>query len=495
MESRYSITNYHDAAAVTKELDELIKKPIYTIRPEALKAYEEEYYAKKCTQSKAMIDKASKIIPGGVQHNLAFNYPFPLVFTKAEGAYLYDLDGNRYFDFIQAGGPTVLGSNPPEVREKVIELLNTCGPSTGLFHEYEYKLAEKIRENIKTVEMFRMLGSGTEGCMAAIRVARLATKKKNIIKMGGAYHGWSDQLAYGIRIPGSKWTQASGVPHFVFRHTQEFFPNDLNDLERKLRRNKLHGGTAAVMIEPVGPESGTRPLDYNFNKGVEALCRKYGALLIFDEVVTAFRIGMGGAQGYFDVSPDLTVFGKVVAGGYPGAGGLGGKKEYMQYLSAGIAGGSKHKKALIGGTMAANPLSCVAGYYMLDEMEKRDACYTAGLMGDRLTEGLKKLIAKYNLPFVAFNQGSICHLETVGTMHFSINWKKPWTIPDVLKATSERKKEMEHMGAAYMAEGLVTLAGSRLYTSAAYTEEMIDEALLCFDRVFANVGVKESKNK
>jgi glutamate-1-semialdehyde 2,1-aminomutase len=331
--------------------------------------------------------------------------------------------------------------------------------------------------------------------MAAIRVARLATKKKNIIKMGGAYHGWSDQLAYGIRVPGSKWTQASGVPRFVFKHTQEFFPNDLNDLEKKLKKNRLNGGTAAVMIEPIGPESGTRPLDYNFNKGVEALCRKYGALLIFDEVVTAFRIGMGGAQGYFDVSPDLTVFGKVVAGGYPGAGGLGGKKEYMQYLSAGIAGGSKHKKALIGGTMAANPLSCVAGYYMLDEMQKRDACYTAGIMGDRLTQGLKALISKYNLPFVVFNQGSICHLETVGTMHFSINWKKPWTIPDILRATSERKKEMEHMGAAYMAEGLVTLAGSRLYASAAYTEEMIDQALECFDRVFANVGIKESKNK
>ena len=490
MESRYSITTYHDAAQVTNELDELIKKPIYTIKPDALKMYEEEYYGKKCIKSKEMIDQAKELIPGGVQHNLAFNYPFPLVFTKAEGAYLYDIDGNRYFDFIQAGGPTVLGSNPPEVREKVIDILNTCGPSTGLFHEYEYKLAKKIHECIKSVEMFRMIGSGTEGCMVAIRIARLATKKKNIIKMGGAYHGWSDQLAYGIRIPGSKWTQAGGVPRFIFKHTQEFFPNDLKDLERKLRANQLKGGTAAVIIEPVGPESGTRPLDFNFNKGVETLCRKYGALMIFDEVVTAFRIGMGGAQGYFGVSPDLTVFGKVVAGGYPGAGGVGGKQKYMKYLTAGISGGDKHKKALVGGTMAATPISCVAGYHTLCEMEKQNACEKAGLMGDRLTAGLKELIKKYDLPFVAFNQGSICHLETVGTMHFSINWKKPWTIPAVLKATSERKKEMEHMGAAYMAEGLVTLAGSRLYTSAAYTEEMIDEALKCFDKVFANVGVK-----
>lgn len=490
MDNRFAISNYPDAAAVVKQLDALIAKPIYTIKPEALKAYEEEYYEKKCAKSKKMIEEAKAVIPGGVQHNLAFNYPFPLVFTKAEGAYLYDIDGNRYYDFLQSGGPTVLGSNPVEVRSKVIELLNDCGPSTGLFHEYEYKLGKKISDSIKTVEMFRMLGSGTEACMAAIRVARLATKKKNIIKMGGAYHGWSDQLAYGIRIPGSKWTQAHGVPHFVFKHTQEFFPNDLKDLERKLRFNRMRGGTAAVIIEPVGPESGTRPLDKDFNKGVEALCRKYGALFIFDEVVTAFRLGMAGAQGYFGVSPDLTVFGKVVAGGYPGAGGLGGKREYMKYLAAGIQSGDKYKKALIGGTMAASPLSCVAGYYTLCEIERTNAAQKAGEMGDYLIKGLQALIKKYDLPFVAFNQGSICHLETVGTVHYSINWSKPWQIPKVLKETSVRKKEMEHMGAAYMAEGIVTLAGSRLYTSAAYTYEMIDDVLTRFEKIFKNIAVK-----
>lgn len=491
MENKFAITNYPNAAEITAQLDELIKKPIFTIKPEALKAYEEEYYDKKCVKSKEMIEKARVIIPGGVQHNLAFNYPFPLVFTKAEGAKLYDIDGNEYLDFLQAGGPTVLGSNPPEVRDQVIELLKTCGPSTGLFHEFEYKLAKKISDNVETVQMFRMLGSGTEACMAAVRVARLATKKKNIIKMGGAYHGWSDQLAYGIRIPGSKFTQANGVPLHIFRNTQEFFPNDLDDLERKLRFNMLRGGTAAVFIEPVGPESGTRPLDFDFNKGVERLCRKYGALLVFDEVVTGFRIGMAGAQGYFGVSPDLTIFGKVVAGGYPGAGGLGGKKEYMKYLGAGLDGSTKIKKALIGGTMAATPISCVAGYYALDMIERTNACYKAGLMGDRLTQGLQKLIKKHGLPFVAFNQGSICHLETVGTMHFAINWSRLWEVPKVLSETGIRKKEMEHMGAAYMAEGLVTLAGSRLYTSAAYTPKLIDEALNRFDKVFENVGLKQ----
>jgi glutamate-1-semialdehyde 2,1-aminomutase len=487
MDTRFSISEYPNVREVITALDALIQKPIYSIAPATLKDYVENYYEKKCARSKAMIGEAANIIPGGVQHNLAFNYPFPLVFNRAEGARLCDIDGNRYFDLLQAGGPTVLGSNPPAVREKVLELLNTCGPSTGLFHEYEYLLAKKISDLFPTVEMFRMLGSGTEACMAAVRVARLATKKKFVLKMGGAYHGWSDQLAYGIRIPGSKFTQAHGVPRFCFRNTEEFFPGNLNDLERKLRFNRLRGGTAAVMLEPLGPESGTRPVDRDFCKNAETLCRKYGALLIFDEVVTAFRVGLSGAQAYFGVTPDLTVFGKVVAGGYPGAGGLGGRREYMKYLAAGIHGGSSHKKALIGGTMAANPLSCAAGYHTICEMEKTNACQKAGLAGDRLTSGLKSLIKKKDLPFVAFNQGSICHLETVGTIHFALNWARPWTIPGVLKATSVRKTEMEHMGAAYMAEGLVTLAGSRLYTSAAYTDELIDEALAGFGRVFEHV--------
>ncbi len=494
MDTRFAITKYHDTAEINRQLDALISKPIYSIAPEALAEYEATYFEKKCTKSKAMIDEARSIIPGGVQHNLAFNYPFPLVFTKADGCYLYDLDGNKYFDFLQAGGPTVLGSNPKEVREQVIDLLNTCGPSTGLFHEFEYKLAKKISDSVESVDMFRMLGSGTEACMCAARIARLATKNVNIVKMGGAYHGWSDALGYGIRVPGSKFTQANGVPLYMFKHTQEFFPNDLDALERVLWMNRFRGGTAAVYIEPVGPESGTTPVDFDFNKGVERLCRKYGALLIFDEVVTGFRIGMAGAQGYYGVSPDLTIFGKAIAGGYPGAGGVGGKKQYMKYLGAGLDGSTKIKKAFCGGTLAATPISCVAGYYMLEEIDRQDACRRAGQLGDRLTAGLQEIIRKYSLPFVAFNQGSICHLETVGTMHFSIKWSKPWTIPSVLSQTSARKHEMEHMGAAYMAEGLVTLAGSRLYTSAAYTPELIDEALSRFDKVMSKVTILPSND-
>ena len=483
--SNFAISTYPDVADVMRRLDALKAAPIRRLRQDALDGYVSEYFGKGCPKSKAMIDEAKEYIPGGVQHNLAFNYPFPLVFEKAAGPYLHDLDGHRYFDFLQAGGPTVLGSNPPEVLAQVKELLDRTGPSTGLFHEFELKLAKFIAQRMPSVQQFRMLGSGTEGCMAAIRVARLATKKKNVVKMGGAYHGWSDQLAYGLRIPGTRHFEAHGVPKHVFKYTQEFYPNDLDALERVLRRNKFRGGTAAVMVEPIGPESGTRPVDPLFNAGIRSLCDKYGALMVFDEVVTGFRIGLSGAQGYFRVEPDLTVFGKVVAGGYPSAGGLGGKKEYMKLLAAGLQAGQK--KALVGGTMAANPLSAAAGFFTLSEIERTDACAVAGRAGDRLTAGLNAIIRKRELPFVAFNQGSICHLETVATMIFDIDFSRPWTVPATLKEVSARKKVMEEMGAAYMAEGIVTLAGSRLYTSAADTDEGVDGALAAFDRVFAKI--------
>ena len=151
--------HYLNADKVTGELDALIKKPVYSVKKDVLQRYIDEYFNVKCVRSKEMTDTAKSVIPGGVEHNLAFNYPFPIAIAKAEGNRMVDVDGNEYFDLLQAGGPTVLGSNPPVVREAVIDLLNTCGPSTGLFQEFEYKLAKKISDLVPSVEMIRFLGS------------------------------------------------------------------------------------------------------------------------------------------------------------------------------------------------------------------------------------------------------------------------------------------------------------------------------------------------
>lgn len=477
----YAITEYPDVREVYRKLDALMKLPPINIRRDAMQGYLEQLDT-RCAKSKAMIEDARNFIPGGVQHNLSFNYPFPLVIDRAEGPYLYDLDGNRYIDFLQAGGPTVLGSNPPAVREPVIDLLRKCGPVTGLFHEFELKIAKEIARHMPAVEMFRMLGSGTESVMAAIRVARLATGRKYVVKMGGAYHGWSDQMVYSLKIPRTGRFEAHGIPRACVRYTCEAAPNDIASLERVLFLNRLRGGTAAVIVEPVGPESGTRPVDKDHNAEVRRLCDKYGALLIFDEVVTGFRIGLGGAQGYFNVRPDLTIFGKVVAGGYPAAGGVGGRRDLILRMAAGLESGKK--RAYVGGTLAANPLSSAAGYFAIQEIERTDACRKAGAAGDRLTRGLNNIITKLGLPFVAFNQGSICHFETAAAMFIKISYLR---ILQVLKEIKARKHSMEEYGAAYMAEGLVTLAGSRLYTSMADTDEVVDDALARFERVMQNV--------
>ena len=476
----YAISAYPDVADVYARLDALVSRPLRPIRRAAMDEYL-DYFETKCGRSRELTDAAGELIPGGVQHNLAFNYPFPLAIEKAEGAHLWDVDGNEYIDFLQAGGPTVLGSNYAPLREKVAEVVAASGPVTGLFHEYELKLAELVHRLMPSIEMFRMLGSGTESVMAAIRGARAYTGKKWVIKFGGAYHGWSDQMVYGLHVPGTWRFEAKGIPSGATRLTREVFPNDLKALRRKLQENKLAGGTAAVIVEPLGPESGTRPVPFEFNARVRELCDEFGALLVFDEVVTGFRLGLGGAQGYFGVRPDLTVFGKCITGGYPMAGGVGGRRDVMMSFASGI-GGKSGERAYIGGTLSANPLSCAAGYFAISEMERTGAPVLAGRAGDRLTAGLNEIITRYRLPFVAFNQGSIVHLETSGVMLLDL--KSPIRFAKEMKP---RKHMMEEMGAAFTANGLITLAGSRMYTSMADTDEVIDDALARFERVLASV--------
>lgn len=474
-----AISAWPDVHALQHRFNDLVKQPMRPIRPEAMGKVM-RWFEDRCQGSKRLSEQAKTVIPGGVQHNLAFNHPFPLAIDRAEGAYMTDVDGNRYIDFLQAGGPTLLGSNHPAVRAKVHELIDQCGPVTGLLHEYEAKLAGLVCHHMPAVDMVRLLGSGTEAVMGAVRLARAYTGKKWIIKVGGAYHGWSDQLVYGMRLPNTGRMEAVGIPRGATGHTQECFPNDLEALRRKLQINRWRGGTAAVLLEPLGPESGTRPVLADYNRQVRALCDEFGALLIFDEVVTGFRVGMGGAQAYFNVKPDLTVLGKCLTGGFPMAGAIGGRNDIMMMLVGGI--GTNAKRAFVGGTLSANPLSCVAGYYALLEAERTDAAGVAGRAGDRLRQGLEEIIRRRNLPYVTYNMGSIVHLQTSGVL--LMDTSSLWKLYKVKDEAKRRKHMMEEMGAAYTAHGLITLAGSRIYTSLADTNEVIDDALNRFDDVF-----------
>jgi len=477
--SAYGISAWPDTGDIYARLAALVKQPIRSIRRGNMETVL-KYFEEKCDASRRLSERAEKVIPGGVQHNLAFNYPFPLAIAAANGAYLTDVDGNRYIDFLKAGGPTLLGSNDATVRQQVHSLLDSCGAVTGLLHEYEVKLAEAVCEAMPSVEMFRMLGSGTEAVMAALRLARAFTGRKWVIKIGGAYHGWSDQMVYGMRMPGTGRREAIGIPKPSTAYTQERFPNDLEALRRTLWLNRFRGGTAAIIVEPLGPESGMRPVHRDFNRQLRELCSEFGVLLIFDEVVTGFRVGMGGAQGYFGVKPDITVLGKCLTGGYPMAGGVGGRRDVMMLLSGGI--GVTSKRAFVGGTLSANPLSCAAGYFAIQEMRRTDAAVKAGRAGDRLRKGLCEIIDRLGLPYVAYNQGSIVHLQTSGVLLMSM--RNPLKL---MKELGPRKHVMEEMGAAFSAHGIITLAGSRMYTGLADTDAVIDDALNRFEDVLKRV--------
>ncbi len=478
MDNHYSVSKWPDVDEIATKMDRLVNDRLYKIKPEAMERYL-GYFENKCKKSKSMIEEAKQYIPGGVQHNLAFNYPFPLAIDRAEGAYLYDIDGNRYIDYLQAGGPTLLGSNYRPVTDKVFDVVRQHGAVTGLFHEYELKLAKIIRENMPWIEQYRCLASGTEADMVAIRVARTFTGRQKIVKVGGAYHGWSDQLVYSLHIPYTKNFEAHGIPTECTTHTTECYPGDIESLRKILEANEKEGGTAAVLLEPFGPESGTRMAHFDYCAKVRELCDEFDALLIFDEVVTAFRVGPGGAAGYFNVRPDLTVFGKIVAGGFPMAGGVGGRSDIMSCMAAGVKAGKK--RAYVGGTLTANPMTCAAGYFAIKEIVEKDAAKKAGENGDKLCAGIQKLIDQYNLPFVTWNTGSIVHFEVSGVMYMSVK------DPDIFKKIPERQHNLEEFGAALTANGVITLAGSRIYTSMADNDKTIEETLVAFDEVFRNI--------
>lgn len=450
------------------------------LKPEAEKACL-EWFETHCATSKKTIEEAKSAIPGGVQHNLANNYPFALNCVKGDGAYLYDVDGNRYIDFICAGGPTILGNNDPDVRAAVIDTLNTTGYLTGLFHEYEYKLAQKVKEFFPSVEKFRMMGSGSEACMAAIRAARAFSGKKHIVKLKGCYHGISDQLIYDIRYCDSGTSFAAGIPDECYRYISAVMVNDLDALEQEFIKNEKDGGTACFIMEAMGQDSGVLPTTREYHKGVRALCDKYGVILIYDEVVTGFRLALGGAQEYFDTRADLTVFGKIIAGGFASAGGFGGREDIMSVLTAGVAHIAGNK-IVVGGTLTANPISCCAGYTALCKLQREDIPNKLNAAAIDFTRKLTDLANQYDIPAVIASTGSVLQIDLTGMKHVA-------TFPEYSKEEQARKRKfaserMTDFAMALAANGILTAGGNKTFLN--YKSlDVLDEALAIYEKVFS----------
>jgi glutamate-1-semialdehyde 2,1-aminomutase len=452
------------------KIKNIVNLPISKFKPHELKLILERY-EKNHAKSKLAFERARKIIPGGVEHNLAFNHPFPLASKRVFECYMETVDDIVLTDYLMDGGPIILGHNHPVLTEKVIEVIREVGPCHGITNEYEYLAAEELQKHFPSCEIIRWLQTGTEADMLAIRIARVATNRKWIIKIGGSYHGWSDQLVYDMHVPGTKLLESHGIPKNVFKFTDSCPPNDIETLRQMFAEKRK---VAAVILEPMGGESGAIPVRPGFNKEVEELCHENNTLLISDEVVCAFRLHMGGGQAYYGYEPDLSVFGKIVGHGYPSAAAIGGKEEFMKYCAAGVGGG---KRAYSGGTLAANPLTCAAAYHAIKLVEETGATEIAGKAGARLADGLNQVFEKYELPWFSYNLGGTVHFHTSCLFGLSFD------IPGQVGQVPLRKKFMEAIGAALVDQEIISVSGSRFYMCILHTNEIIDETVEKIDNI------------
>lgn len=352
-------------------------------------------------RSKALFTEAQRYIPGGVNSPVrAFKGVGgdPIFFARGEGAYLIDVDEKRYIDYVGSWGPLILGHCHPRILAAVTRVLHD-GMSFGAPTELEIDLAKKIIALMPSIEQIRMVNSGTEATMTAIRLARAFTKKDAIIKFNGCYHGHNDSLLVKagsglltLGIPSSP-----GIPSSITEHT---LTADFNNLEQVNQLFKKHGAQiAAIILEPIAGNMGFVLPDPVFLQGLRVLCNEYGALLIFDEVMTGFRVALGGAQALYHIKPDLTTLGKIIGGGMP-VGAIGGRKDIMSYLAP-------LGPVYQAGTLSGNPLAMAAGLASLIELETPQFYENLSATTQRLSEGLKEIALRLDIPFWTASLGGM----------------------------------------------------------------------------------------
>ncbi len=351
--------------------------------------------------STQLFNRAKKHIPGGVNSPVrAFKAVggTPIFINNAEGAYLYDCDGKRYIDYVLSWGPMIMGHNHPEVREAVIEQ-SSRGLSFGAPTELEIELAELICKIMPNMDLVRMVNSGTEATMSAIRLARGFTGRDNIIKFEGCYHGHSDSLlvkagsgALTLGVPSSP-----GVPKSLADHTITLTYNDSRGLKEAFE--KYGDSLACVIVEPVTGNMNCVLPEADFLEALRSLCDKYGVLLILDEVMTGFRLGLQGAQGYYNIEADLTTLGKVIGGGMP-VGAFGGKREIMEQIAP-------LGPVYQAGTLSGNPIAMAAGIATLNILSRSDFYSPIFDRTTSLCKGIELAAGKIGIPLTTNHVGSM----------------------------------------------------------------------------------------
>lgn len=423
------------------------------------------------SRSDELFKQAQQSIPGGVNSPVrAFNGVggSPVFIERADGAYMYDADGKRYIDYVGSWGPMILGHNHPAIREATLQAVER-GLSFGTPTAMEITMAEKIKSLVPSIEKVRMVNSGTEATMTAIRLARGYTGRDKILKFEGCYHGHADSLlvkagsgALTLGVPNSP-----GIPADFAKHTLTVTFNDLASVEKVFA--EVGEQIAAIIVEPVAGNMNCIPPVPGFLEGLRNICDRYGSVLIFDEVMTGFRVARGGAQERYQITPDLTTLGKVIGGGMP-VGAFGGKREIMDYIAP-------LGPVYQAGTLSGNPVAMAAGVAALEQLTDEQLYPALYANVDKLVDGLQQRADAADIPFTTNRAGSM----------FGFFFTTANQVTTYEQAT---QCNIEHFRAFYhsMLEQGVYLAPSAFeagFMSAAHTDTDIEATLAAAEVAFA----------
>ncbi|SMP15795.1 glutamate-1-semialdehyde 2,1-aminomutase [Desulfurobacterium pacificum] len=427
-------------------------------------------------RSKELFEEAKKYIPGGVNSPVrAFKSvgDTPRFIAKAKGSHIWDVDGNEYIDYVCSWGPMILGHAHPSVVEGIKEQAEK-GTSYGAPTELEVKLAKMIVEMVPSVEKVRMVNSGTEATMSAIRLARGYTGRNKVIKFEGGYHGHVDALLVkaGSGLTTFGVPTSPGIPEDFAKHTITVPFNDIDALKKVI--DEVGNDVAAVIMEPVMANAGLIIPEEGYLEKVRELTAEKGIVLIFDEVITGFRLSPGGAQQYFNITPDLSCFGKIIGGGLP-VGAFGGKKEIMDYLAP-------EGPVYQAGTLSGNPLAMIAGIKTLEELQKPGVYESLREKTNKLSEGLKEAAKKAGI----YDKLCFKQIESISIVYFTNKDVKNYQ--DALTSNTEAYavffRKMLEQG-VYLAPSQFEVA----FMSTAHTEEDIEKTIKA-----AEVAFKEAAN-
>ncbi|RJT36038.1 glutamate-1-semialdehyde 2,1-aminomutase [Rahnella woolbedingensis] len=425
------------------------------------------------SKSESLFTQAQALIPGGVNSPVrAFSGVggVPLFIARADGAFLFDADGKAYIDYVGSWGPMVLGHNNAEIRSAVIEAAER-GLSFGAPTEMEVKMAELVTGLVPSMDMVRMVNSGTEATMSAIRLARGFTHRDKIVKFEGCYHGHADCLL--VKAGSGALTlgqpNSPGVPADFAKHTLTCTYNCLDSVRAAFE--EFPDDIACIIVEPVAGNMNCVPPLPEFLPGLRKICDEFGALLIIDEVMTGFRVALGGAQEYYDVMPDLTCLGKIIGGGMP-VGAFGGRRDVMEALAP---TGPVYQA----GTLSGNPIAMAAGIACLTQVAQPGVHQTLTERTTQLAEGLLDAAQQENIPFVVNHVGGMFGL-------FFTDAETVTCYQDVMKCDVERFKKFFHL----MLEEGIYLAPSAFeagFMSLAHTQEDIQRTIDAARRCFAKL--------